>query len=532
MVKPLAKRAVTHEWCTPKRTAATPDYYRAVQDEVIAWWREHQRTDLPWRPPPPSKASTQVLAAAATNGAVVDAAAPTPLANPYEVWVSEVMSQQTRMDTVIPYFRKWMERFPSIEVLAGSSEEEVKAVWAGMGYYRRALYLHKGAQYLLEWQRKQSSSARSSSSFSSPPPPASGCMPSTQQELLKVPGIGPYTSAAIAAVCFGEAVCSVDGNVIRVLSRLRGERGFDPKVPANVKRANVWGQALMGNIPETAAVVCRDPSALNQGLMELGASVCRPGGAPLCASCPLREHCCAYALLGSGEIEAIEGVIPVRAVVAAKRIAKEVCVVHELSNGAEDAELERRRYVVVRRPSTGLLAGMLEFPTVSAVVDEDKESAEEDMVAGTVSLAEHPLCTLFSLQDGGAPSSVRACGSVRHVFSHILMDVEVLHVRWPPQVEANKLCRAVARVIDDAFATAKGSTTPSASTRVSVMTEPELRRGAPSRLMLKVLQQASALSSASSPAAPKRTRSASLAKKGGAATTLPAAKTAKKRNGR
>lgn len=527
-VRPGAAR----EWRTPQHAAATGDFYRAVQEDVIAWWRAHHRTDLPWRPP---------LASYSPDGGT-SVPARTPLYNPYEVWVSEVMSQQTRMETVIPYFKRWMGKFPTLEALAASTEEEVKSVWAGMGYYRRALYLHKGAQYVLEWRRQQHSSPTTAASASSPPtsspPPSTTAevpvMPSTQQELLKVPGIGPYTSAAVASLCFGEAVCSVDGNVIRVLSRLRGERDFDPKVPANVKRANEWGQALMGNTTETADVVCRDPSALNQGLMELGASVCRPGGAPLCASCPLQAHCCANALLQSGEIAAIEGVIPVRAVVAAKRMAKEVCVVHEVvpteaaaAAEAEEADLQRR-FVVVRRPSNGLLGGMLEFPTVSATTAETESSSA---ASSSLSFEEHPLCVLSSFRQqrqskakGGAttPFSVRHCGTVRHIFSHIDMVVEVVHVRWPAAIGGQDLLDAVSCVIDEHQADGEGNLFPAAA-RVSFMSEAELRSSAPSRLMLKVLHQVSGAEvkrkrAASPPTAKgtsKRTASATKASKRG-----------------
>jgi A/G-specific adenine glycosylase len=495
----VATHGTSREWRTPQCVAATCEFYRAVQEDVIAWWREHHRTDLPWRP---SVRTGEVRAASQTDtGTSSSTVERTPLYHPYEVWVSEVMSQQTRMETVIPYFKRWMNRFPTIEALADSSENEVKAAWAGMGYYRRALYLQKGAQYVLEWRQKQ----RKGSSTSSPVT----CMPSTQQELLKVPGIGPYTSAAVASLCFGEAVCSVDGNVIRVLSRLRGERDFDPKVPANVKRACEWGQEVMGNTPHTASVICRDPSALNQGLMELGASVCRPSGAPLCASCPLQAHCCAYALLQSGEIGAIEGVIPVRAAVAAKRSAREMCVVHEVEESGEagaPAETHLRRFVVVRRPTTGLLAGMLEFPTIGVTNQEGEPDGEAARLT-------HPLCTLPLLRESKIKAlSTKACGSVRHIFSHIDMDVEVLHVMWPAQVSTKELLNAVACAIDEHHVNDDDNPLPAAP-RVSLMTEAELKSGASSRLMLKILHQVS-------PAAVKRTRTPSSENGASSSTAL------------
>ncbi|KAG5498386.1 hypothetical protein JIQ42_03192 [Leishmania sp. Namibia] len=458
------KPSTRGEWLTPLGSSATHEYFRSVQEEVIGWWRQHQRQDLPWRQtlPRDSGGGSEAL-----PGEKYSTGATTARYDPYQVWVSEVMSQQTRMETVIPYYTVWMKKFPSIEALAASTEDEVRSVWAGMGYYRRAMYLRKGAQYLLEWSKQREENAMS-------------CMPSFQEELLKVPGIGPYTSAAIASMCFGEPVCCVDGNVIRVLSRLRGEREFDPKVPANVKEATAWGQELMGNSPTTSAVVCRDPSALNQGLMELGASVCRPSGMPLCTSCPLQQFCRASALLQCGDIEAIEGVIPVRAAKMAKRSAREICVVHEMSAGCTSGT---RRFVVVRRPGGGLLGGMLEFPTVSA------STADSDEVA--VPVLKHPLSAL-TWKARAKPTGVRVCGRVRHLFSHIVMDVEVVHVKWPVDADEAALLKRVAEVVDD-HCTGNACNRFPAAARIFVMSEADLRDSAPSRLMLKVLQTISSV---------------------------------------
>ncbi|KAG5474461.1 hypothetical protein LSCM1_03245 [Leishmania martiniquensis] len=456
------KPSTRGEWLTPLGSTATPEYFHSIQEEVIGWWRQHQRRDLPWRQTLPHDSDGE---SGALTGERRRTSATTARYDPYQVWVSEVMSQQTRMETVIPYYTAWMKRFPSIEALAASTEDEVRSVWAGMGYYRRAMHLRKGAQYLLEWSKEREKTTVS-------------CMPSFQEELLKVPGIGPYTSAAIASMCFGEPVCCVDGNVIRVLSRLRGERGFDPKFLANVKEATAWGQELMGNSPTTSTVVCRDPSALNQGLMELGASVCRPSGAPLCTSCPLQQFCCASALLQCGDIEAIEGVIPVRAARMAKRNAREICAVHEMPAGCTN---DTRRFVVVRRPGDGLLGGMLEFPTVSV------SATDKDEV--TVPVLQHPLSAL-TWKGKVKPTSVRVCGNVRHIFSHIVMDVEVVHVQWPADADEAALLRRVAEVVDGHRTGGSCNQFPAAG-RIFVMSEAGLRESAPSRLMLKVLQRIS-----------------------------------------
>lgn len=252
--------------------------------------------------------------------------------NPYAIWVSEVMSQQTQMSTVIKYFIAWMKKFPTIEALAAASEAEVRVVWAGMGYYRRALYLLHGARYVVKWWNDQRARGVAEGT------PAQ--LPSTSKALQQVPGIGPYTAAAIASICHGEPTIAVDGNLVRVLCRLRGERHFNPKLPQNVKRAFQWGDQLMmcgegkkeerNGERDSATVSCSDPGALNQGLMEIGARICKPNGSPQCASCPLRAYCGAYAACHVlCEIPAVEGYIPLKAPGTSKRVEHVVCVVHE-----------------------------------------------------------------------------------------------------------------------------------------------------------------------------------------------------------
>jgi A/G-specific adenine glycosylase len=173
--------------------------------------------------------------------------------DPYDVWVSEVMLQQTRMEVVLGYFERFMTRFPTIKRLASSSVDDVLAAWSGLGYYRRARMLHQGA--IAVAQR--------------------GSMPRSVDELMTIPGIGRYTAGAIASIAFGQRAPIVDGNVKRVLARLEGDES-DP-----------WSHA--------AALVdaCDDPRMLNQGLMELGALVCTPRN-PSCDVCAVRKHCVAY----------------------------------------------------------------------------------------------------------------------------------------------------------------------------------------------------------------------------------------------
>lgn len=167
---------------------------------------------------------------------------------PYRVWVSEVMLQQTRMEVVLPYFANFMKRFPTLRALADATEEEVLAAWSGLGYYRRARMLHAAARA------------------------AGGAVPRTLDALLALPGVGRYTAGAIASIAFNERAPIVDGNVARVLARIFGEED------------DAWARA--------AALVdaCEKPRDLNQGLMEIGALICTPRN-PSCLVCPVRAEC-------------------------------------------------------------------------------------------------------------------------------------------------------------------------------------------------------------------------------------------------
>lgn len=177
--------------------------------------------------------------------------------DPYAIWVSEIMLQQTRVAAVLEHYTRFLKRFPTIQQLATASEEEVLAHWSGLGYYRRARMLHKAAQIVAN---------RSDSK-----------LPATAADLRALPGVGEYTSAAIASIAFGEPIACVDGNVERVLLRIRG---WDEELstPAMIR-------AGAGRLLDTVR-----PGDFNQAMMELGATVCLPRG-PLCLQCPVRELC-------------------------------------------------------------------------------------------------------------------------------------------------------------------------------------------------------------------------------------------------
>ena len=199
-------------------------------DTLLAWFSLRQRP-LPWR----------------------------VARTPYRVWVSETMLQQTQVATVVPYFERWLERFPTLEALAAAPPGDVLKAWEGLGYYRRARLLHKAAEQVVTQ--------------------CGGALPKRYDALLKLPGIGPYTAAAVASLAFGERVLAVDGNVKRVAARLFCLSG-------EVKVHDV--EAHLGpHLPETEA------GAFNEALMELGATVCTPRS-PRCKACPVSAYCEAY----------------------------------------------------------------------------------------------------------------------------------------------------------------------------------------------------------------------------------------------
>ncbi len=255
----------------------------AIHERLLAWFDAHKR-DLPWR----------------------------GIRDPYAVWISEVMLQQTRAAFVAPYYRRWMERFPDVGALADADLEEVLRLWRGLGYYARARNAHRCARQVRGEH--------------------GGEFPPSADRLMALPGIGPYTAAAVASIAFGEAVPAVDGNVRRVVARL-----FDLPDPS---LAQVRGLAAE-RMDRTR------PGDFNEAMMELGATVCMPRS-PKCGACPLAAGCRARAAGTAAERPLRRGRRPVPTRTWDVRVAVS----------------PQGRTLVVRRPREGLLGGMWEFPAV------------------------------------------------------------------------------------------------------------------------------------------------------------------------
>ena len=247
--------------------------------------------------------------------------------DPYAVWVSEIMLQQTRVETVIPYFERWMQRFPTIQALAEASQQEVLQTWEGLGYYSRARNLHKAAQKLVTEY--------------------GGALPQSRQELEKLPGIGRYTAGAIASMAFGQDEAALDGNIRRVLSRLFAMR-LPARSPQGEKR--LWGLAEE-NLPPGRA------GDFNQALMDLGTAICTPQR-PACLVCPLAELCQARAEGIQEELPVLEVKTPVPHITVTAAII----------------QLDGK-VLLARRPSHGLLGGMWEFPGGKQEPGEDLPEA-------------------------------------------------------------------------------------------------------------------------------------------------------------
>ena len=262
---------------------------------LISWY-DGVRRELPWRLDP----------------------------SPYQVWISEIMLQQTRIEAVIPYYARFLAELPDAAALAAVQEERLLKLWEGLGYYSRARNLKKAAQVVMETY--------------------GGTLPREAALLKKLPGIGDYTAGAIASIACGEPEPAVDGNVLRVVMRLTacGEDVLSQKTKRRVS------EAMRAVYPSG-----REAGLLTEGLMELGETVCLPNAEPRCGVCPLREMCLARQ-------EGNPARYPLRSPKKARRQEEKTVLLLRCSG----------RYALRRREETGLLAGMWEFPNLPGFLDE------------------------------------------------------------------------------------------------------------------------------------------------------------------
>jgi|SRR5690625_1138479 len=298
---------------------------------LIKWYKNNKRT-LPWRE---------------TN-------------NPYAIWVSEIMLQQTKVDTVISYYKKFMNQYPTIFDLAEADEQEVLKMWEGLGYYSRARNLHEAAKEVAATYE--------------------GIVPNDPKTLGKLKGIGPYTQGAISSIAFQLPEPAVDGNVMRVLSRVL------------LIEDNISEQRTRKKFEQIVReIICHeDPSSFNQGLMELGALICTPTS-PACLHCPVRNECRAFQ---AGMAEKL----PVK---LKKKKQKTIPYFVLLIRDGEG------RVAIEQRPSKGLLANMWQFPMVER---------EENM---------QNLETLFKKYYGINVNVHEKLGEVNHIFSHLIWELSI-----------------------------------------------------------------------------------------------------------
>lgn len=314
---------------------------KVLRASLLAWYDQSARS-LPWRISPADR----------RQGKIPD---------PYKVWLSEIMLQQTTVVTVVPYYQNFLARWPTAKALAAATEDEVLHAWQGLGYYARARNLHACAREIAR---------------------RNGVWPEDETGLLALPGVGPYTAAAIASIAFDQSVVPVDGNVERVLARLFAVMTPLPAVKPELR--NLAGDFAFGKRAGDFA----------QAVMDLGATICTPRQ-PKCALCPWQKNCRAYAL----EIAAD---LPRRAPKTVKP-TRYGYIFWVMSSEGE--------VWVRRRPPSGLLGGMMEFPSTAWTLVLDNPATAQSAFPLSI-----PLLTTWELVPG----------TVRHVFTHFTLELRVL----------------------------------------------------------------------------------------------------------
>ena len=306
----------------------------AFQKNLITWYEENKRI-LPWR----------------------------QTTNPYYIWISEIMLQQTKVDTVIHYYEKFIQAYPTIGDLAAADEQEVLKLWEGLGYYSRARNLHHAAKEVVEKY--------------------DGIVPDDPTILGTLKGIGPYTRGAISSIAFGLPEPAVDGNVMRVLSRVLLMKDNISEAKTKTKFEHLIRELISQD----------HPSAFNQGLMELGALICTPTS-PACLLCPVQNECRAFA-------EGMEQELPIKLKKKKQRIEAYDVLLVQNNEG---------KVAIEQRPNKGLLANMWQFPMIDQLIMDIEDGVLKESMDERYRI---PINIENKL------------GEVRHVFSHIIWELDV-----------------------------------------------------------------------------------------------------------
>ncbi|CAI2729414.1 unnamed protein product [Schistosoma spindalis] len=379
----------------------TSNQIEKLRESLLLWYDKSKR-DLPWR-------------RMALN--------PDPNLRGYAVWVSEVMLQQTQVKTVIDYYDRWMKKWPSVDQLASASLDDVNSLWSGLGYYSRARLLHKGAKKIVN--------------------EFNGIFPQSA-EVLKhsIPGVGRYTAGAIASIAFNQCTPALDGNVIRVLTRLR-QIGSPVQLPTSMEY--LWNLT-------TKLVDPNRPGDFNQALMELGAVCCTPKN-PNCIKCPLNkvdlcesykqanvnkndyistdlEDC--HLCINSSVYQKSLGVMNYPVKLNKREPRKQNTVILITYTSRKEDETLKNYYLLLQRPKTGLLAGLWEFP--SYTIEDDKLTSEIQqsfipLVIDRITNALNSSLIITSINE----LNVKPIGEVLHIFSHIHMTYIVFELKVEQQ---------------------------------------------------------------------------------------------------
>jgi len=320
----------------------------AIANQLVSWYNTNKR-DLPWR----------------------------RTRKPYEIWISETMLQQTRVDTVIPYYHAFLREFPTVTALARANEVAVLKCWQGLGYYSRARNLQLAAQQMI----------------------ATGVdfFPNTPESFAVLPGVGPYTTGAVMSIAFGLPVPAVDGNVLRVITRL-GAIADAIELPAVKRTVAVIVQRLLNVTP---------PADLTQAVMELGALVCTPK-TPKCTLCPVQDFCLAYA-------QGLTDVIPRK---TPKKKRKQVDI--------NALWLERDGYVLMcQRQHQGLLADMWQLPALESDIQVHHLGREADAWMAWMQVETDDVSAMTMAVAEMRPGYLAKTAEEKHVFTHLEWDVHL-----------------------------------------------------------------------------------------------------------